>query len=202
MDKKAILQIGTATHAEYLPLVDPSLYSHALCGALPIDFPELHRNQWKYFGVDMCGFAVNRCKEKFATHPDVTFLQECVYDGSEVRHDDFTIGLGEIAVKSITLDTLLDIIPAYVSLLAIDVEGSEIILLNAYSWKHKPRIVIIEMHDADEVDAIHELMHQQGYVIEAVGYQFHCLNVAYVREKPNSISQRRRIRIHIEGAKL
>ena len=200
---QTIVQIGVYTNAEYLQLVDPIKYPPELCGKLPIDFPQLHNGRWNYIGIDMGAYSIERCRKKYEPSADIKFMQRLIYDDDiEVEHDGYRVGaMGGIVQPSISLDTLINKeLSLRPTLLALDIEGSELPILKGYSWYVKPRLIVIEMHRSVDIDEIHSILTKNGYLLQAVAYQSDALNVAYERIK-NSVNQAKRVPFHITSAR-
>ena len=187
---QAIVQIGLYRSAEYVHLVDPEKFDTNVVGASPpILFSELEsETDWHYWGVDMTPKSIEKCRELFKTFEDnrLHFIEALVHrrDGDVFTHNGFNIHedladhLESHTSTSISLDSLFKQIPMPVNLLVLDVEGAEDSILMGYSWAHKPKYILVEMHASEDLETVTKIMKQQGYYLRCMTYhqgvEMHC----------------------------
>ena len=186
---QAIVQIGLFRTAEYAYLVDPKKFNEKVVGDIPpLLFPELeNETSWCYWGIDMAPKAIRKCRERFNFEDDrIHFIEALVHkhDGDTFTHNNFNIHediterMESHTSTGISLDTLFKQIPIPVNLLMLDVENAEGAILAGYSWAHKPKYIIVEMHTPESLGTVTKIMKQQDYFLRCMTYyqgvDMHC----------------------------
>ena len=143
--------------------------------------------QWDgYFVEPVPKYSDRLMSQEYMQFPNAHFIQGAVHGVSEFRkivtytskieewstpmasvvsdtygYHDFK-QLSEFILKTFTLDELLSYVGVVPTLLRMDVEGSEISILENYSWKHFPRFWQIDIH-GHTPEPICSLFEAKGY---------------------------------------
>jgi len=89
--------------------------------------------------------------------------------------DNASLRKGEISVKCMTLDTLIDLYGIdEIDFCKIDVEGHELNVLENYSWKVKPKFMKIE-HSHCPGNSLDKLLTPLGYTIFVERTDIYCV---------------------------
>lgn len=181
--KKTIVQIGLHFTPEYLNLVDPTMFDIDHIGELPpLLFQEFKtETEWCYYGVDMSKGCIACLQEKFKAHKEqVKFIEALVLkeDGQTITHNGYNVYLDlkenelwKQTSQSISLNTLFNDINEPVFLFVMDVEGSELEILQGYDWSQTPPYIIIEMHSLNNLIAIEQIMKDHDYIFKYMTHQ-------------------------------
>lgn len=182
---KAVVQIGLHKSCEYVYLVDEK-YWHNWKIPLRLSEFEVHQN-WHYFGVDMNPESIERCQNFDFLKGDsrINFIEALVHkeDNKVLAHDNFIISdEGSIQTSSISLQTLFSKIPMDIGLLAIDVEGAEVSILEGYSWEIKPMCIVVEIHRCNDLHTITNLLKHQNYRFAEILQQNTNIQCGYIHK--------------------
>ncbi len=123
-----------------------------------------------YYGVDMCQKSIEYVSRRYSNLNNCEFIRKLIYNTNDgiIYHDDLQpdgkIGGNEKETsKSITLDKLLKTIDHKVKVIVMDVEGSELDILESYSFSIKPDCFAIESHNTYITNRLIDIMRSNGY---------------------------------------
>lgn len=170
----AILQIGLHFQCEYLRLLG---YEDESIDNMPVSFIEFQNEEWtEYFGIDMNAEYIAFHKNNTLYNADrrVHFIEALLHknDGTIHKHTGFQVLHGvypddienyKYEATAISLNTLLSEIGADIKLLAIDVEGVELDILQGFDFQHRPRYTIVEIHNQDNIEKLKNFMNAKDY---------------------------------------
>ena len=148
------VQIGLYETAEMIYLAQDNWYQ-----LLPeieevdrIIAPEQYQQiQYNYYGIDEQPFCITHLQEQYKHIPRAKWM--CIRAGytSEICYQDGFSGNPKNFIGSFTLDQIFDCVCNNsgidtIDVFKIDTEGGEYAILEKYSFKRKPRLLMIEAH--------------------------------------------------------
>ena len=123
-----------------------------------------------YYGVDMCQKSIDYIENRYSSFNNCKFLRRLIYksDGDIIKHDDLQpdgkIGGNEKETsKSLTLKSFLKAIDHNIKVIVMDVEGSELDILDSYDFSIKPECFVIESHNIYITNRLMDIMRRNGY---------------------------------------
>ena len=109
-------------------------------GGLTNDIPGHH------FNMAIAGTPrIERVESFIVSRGDETYLGLCSLANNSLLVDEYDV-YNTFYVACVTLDALFDFTQAPPDLLRVDVEGAEHEVFEAYSFKHRPRVIQIDYH--------------------------------------------------------
>lgn len=151
------LKIGLDVGAEYSYLVKDNWKEIAASGEGDEHrIPVFDVDRWNYYGVDANPRSIAHCVERYKDlNERVHFITAAVADASKLvglhlkgPQSGIMNGLNSrVLTPAYSLDDLLaHLAISSLEILALDVEGSEYMIFEAYSWRIKPVFMDIEVH--------------------------------------------------------
>lgn len=156
--KGVCVQIGIQDSADFAYLADRDWQSKMETEPPLKSVPEAVADgieRWEYYGIDAdCVWIAEMLKRD---HPPNTHWIQAFIAAADGRVCEFESMMSETRIRpfatvSVTLDTLLqDLEITNVDVLAVDVEGAEFDVFEAYDWSIKPRYITVECHGDRQV---------------------------------------------------
>lgn len=171
------VQIGLFLTAEYAYLADETWRGRMKYQPRLLQLPKQiyeKMDTWSYFGVDECPTST--------AHLGVLHWGDCrwVTASIGVGHHISQVNTrftpennGKVYAVQIPLHALFkELGLSVVDVLAMDVEGMELMIFEHFDWKIKPRYITVEVHSfpefIDNYDKLLPLIEKQGYSINEI----------------------------------
>ena len=175
-------EVGTAQNPKYIKLID-SNWSFLFD---LLDIPDT--TKWEGVLVDLQPTVIIDLLYRFSSFPNITILNAAIggslyfseiqtcktYDeidwemrlkSAESYNDKIIDQFSEsFSVYTIDLATLLSLAGTTpIGLLSLDVQGSEVEILQSYDWRVRPIYLEVEPHSKHATELISDILHENGY---------------------------------------
>ena len=161
------IQLGLHNTAEYLYLTEDNWKDIEVDALNRV--PHSGVDEWCYYGIDAEGESISMMLRQHVHNPRAIWIQSYIapgptqlvkyklFGGNEPRPSYFA--------PTISFDKMLsELNIKRIDVLAVDIEGTEYELFEAYGWNIKPRFISVELHNTSHTDTSFITL------IESIGY--------------------------------